>query len=46
MKKFYFSALGLCMALSLFAQRNELSLEKGWKFTMQRYNINLKNTRK
>ena len=33
MKKFYFSALGLCMALSLFAQRNELSLEKGWKFT-------------
>lgn len=33
MKKFYFSALGLYMALSLFAQRNELSLEKGWKFT-------------
>lgn len=33
MKKLYFTTLGLIAALSLFAQRSEQSLEKGWKFT-------------
>lgn len=33
MRKLYFTALGLIAALSLFAQRSEQSLEKGWKFT-------------
>ena len=33
MRKLYFTVLGLIAALSLFAQRSEQSLEKGWKFT-------------
>lgn len=33
MKKLYLTTLGLIAALSLFAQRSEQSLEKGWKFT-------------
>lgn len=33
MKKLYFTTLGLIATLSLFAQRSEQSLEKGWKFT-------------
>lgn len=33
MRKLYLTALGLIAALSLFAQRSEQSLEKGWKFT-------------
>lgn len=33
MKKLFFTTLGLIAALSLFAQRSEQSLEKGWKFT-------------
>lgn len=33
MKKLYLTTLGLIVALSLFAQRSEQSLEKGWKFT-------------
>lgn len=33
MRKLYLTALGLIVALSLFAQRSEQSLEKGWKFT-------------
>lgn len=33
MKKLFFTTLGLIATLSLFAQRSEQSLEKGWKFT-------------
>lgn len=33
MRKLYLTALGLIAVLSLFAQRSEQSLEKGWKFT-------------
>lgn len=33
MKKLFFTILGLIATLSLFAQRSEQSLEKGWKFT-------------
>lgn len=32
MKKLFFTILGLIATLSLFAQRSEQSLEKGWKF--------------
>lgn len=33
MKKLFFTILGLIATLSLFAQRSEQSLEKGWKFS-------------
>lgn len=33
MKKIFLSTISILVALSLFAQRSEQSLEKGWKFT-------------
>ena len=35
MKKLFFTILGLIATLSLFAQRSEQSLEKGWKFSKE-----------